>query len=1476
MLNIQNIKKSLLVFLFVIIVQISASSQTLIDFSTIPKSGTVLVYAHQDDDLIWMLPFWNISEKFIGSAMPATPVYEKIIHEQQAFLNNQGHNINYESNWITPWASITDEEYIWYYWNNDQRYSYLANDHLTAYWDNNNAELVRSEINKIKSKLEQYVASPGISRIITHNNWGEYGHQQHKAVNKAVRELAVKYRKDVWMLGCDNGNFEDVTVPGGFTYTVGNFDTNFYAGIRSIYIANEHWTWRTDFIPSGNHNFIKIVNDGNDMSNILTGEEVTLSGPYQGKPGAYIFDGIDNYLTLPGNNNTSFTIAMWIRPDQISAMDISKMTEYPSAATCDRSFYLRSNGHVTARINDGQSRTVTSTTSLSAGTWTHILMTGNGSSLKIYINGVLEGTVPAGQAVGYISPEFVLGQPQETSSFFKGQISDVRLYDYVLSDSEIATLAGSPPMTYTITASAGTTGTINPSGAVIVNQGSNRPFTITANSGYQITNVNVDGSSVGSVSSYTFNNVVANHTIAATFTPIATTNLTVSGVIANNKVYTGTTTAILNTGSAVLVGVLGGDVVSLVSTGATGTFANKNVGTSKVVTTSGFTLSGADAGNYTLTQPTTTANITAAGLTVSGVTAGNKVYNGTTAATLNTGSTALVGVLGGDVVSLVSSGASGTFANKYVGTAKVITTSGFTLEGTDAANYTLTQPATAANITTAGLTVSGITAGNKVYDGTTAATLNTGSATLVGVFGGDVVSLVSTGATGTFANKNIGTAKVVTTSGFTLSGDDAGNYTLTQPAITANITSIALTVTGVTANNKVYDRATTATLNTGSAALVGVFGTDVVNLNSSGATGTFAIKNVGTGKAVSTSGFTLIGSDEGNYTLTQPATIANITSIALNVTGITANNKVYDGTTAATLITASAVITGVLGTDAINLISSGSTGIFANKNVGTTKPVSISGFTIGGVDAINYTLTQPATIANITSIALTVTGITANNKVYDGTTTATLNTGSANLNGVLGTDVVVLISSGAAGTFANKNAGTAKSVSISGFTLRGIDAINYTLTQPFLTANITAAPLTVTGVSANNKVYDGTTIVLLNTGSALLPGVLGTDIVNVTPSGASGTITDKNIGIAKAVTVSDFKLGGADAGNYTLTQPSLTANVSAKTLTITANDLSKSYGTTLTFTGTEFTTTGLVSGDVVTGVTISSTGSPASADVAAYVISVAGGADINYDFTYVGGMLTVNKTPLIATADNKTKVYGSSNPVLSISYSGFKNGENTSVLDALPVAETVANMNSDAGNYDINPTGSADGNYSFIFNKGTLTINKADQVITFEEIPRGLRMTQKHQLNATASSGLQVSFEASDTNTGSLNSNLLTVNKEGNLRIAAMQEGDRNWNPAPVVTRSIVTLPTFDNISSLFTPNNDGMNDYWYIPDLEQYGKLQVTVYNRYGKTVYQSDSYKNNWDGTWNGYPLPSASYYYIIKSSEKGFIKGVVNIVR
>lgn len=71
-------------------------------------------------------------------------------------------------------------------------------------------------------------------------------------------------------------------------------------------------------------------------------------------------------------------------------------------------------------------------------------------------------------------------------------------------------------------------------------------------------------------------------------------------------------------------------------------------------------------------------------------------------------------------------------------------------------------------------------------------------------------------------------------------------------------------------------------------------------------------------------------------------------------------------------------------------------------------------------------------------------------------------------------------------------------------------------------------------------------------------------------------------------------------------------------------------------------------------------------------------------------------------------------------------------------------------------------------------------------------------------------------------------------------------------------------VPTAFTPTGDGYNDTWQLKNIELYPNCLVNVYNKWGKIVFQSTGYPINWDGTFDGRPLPMATYYYIIKLNE------------
>ena len=416
------------------------------------------------------------------------------------------------------------------------------------------------------------------------------------------------------------------------------------------------------------------------------------------------------------------------------------------------------------------------------------------------------------------------------------------------------------------------------------------------------------------------------------------------------------------------------------------------------------------------------------------------------------------------------------------------------------------------------------------------------------------------------------------------------------------------------------------------------------------------------------------------------------------------------------------------------------------------------------------------------------------------------------------------------------------------------------------TLTVNRAPLTIT---ADNKTknYGEALPVLTLTYTGLVNG----DTETTTPPSLSTSATSSSSAGSYAITAS-----GASDANYDLTYTDGTMSVEKAVLQVTADNKSKNYGDvnpvlSLSYSGFA----GTEDKNVINAEPVLTTTALQYSNTGTYPITASGGSDDNYAFSYNDGVLTINKINLIFTADNKTRDYYTANPDLTYTVTGFVNSETQSVLDLLPAISTTAIQSSSVDSYPITLSGGNDNNYSFIYVPGQMTITQATQVITFTSRPEKLLLKDAYPLAATSTSGLTVLFESLNPELATVSGNTLTAVANGNAMVKAYNPGDQNYYPAEV-TVTVEIYSTHKNILYLFTPNNDGINDYWELPDLDSWGNCNVKVYSRWGQLVFSEKDYNNLWDGTSNGDPLPEGPYYFIIDTENAGAIKGTVNLVR
>jgi uncharacterized repeat protein (TIGR03803 family) len=440
---------------------------------------------------------------------------------------------------------------------------------------------------------------------------------------------------------------------------------------------------------------------------------------------------------------------------------------------------------------------------------------------------------------------------------------------------------------------------------------------------------------------------------------------------------------------------------------------------------------------------------------------------------------------------------------------------------------------------------------------------------------------------------------------------------------------------------------------------------------------------------------TIAGGSDNNYTFTYVAGTLTIGKVTLTAT---ADNKSRDYGDANPPFT-------ITYSGFKNSENSGVIDVLPTASTAATvlSPVGSYPITVAGGSDNNYTFTYVAGTLTIGKATLTAT---ADNKSRDyGDANPPFTIAYSGFKNSENSGVIdVLPTASTAATILSP-------VGSYPITVAGGSDNNYTFTYVAGTLTIGKATLTAT---ADNKSRDyGDANPPFTIAYSGFKNSENSGVIDVLPTASTAATILSPVG-SYPITVA----GGSD-NNYTFNYVAGTLTIGKATLTATADNKSRDYGDanppfTITYSGFKNSE----NSGVIDVLSTASTAATVLSPVGSYPITVAGGSDNNYTFTFVAGTLTIGKATLLATADNKSRDYGDANPLLTITYSGFKNSENSGVIDVLPTASTAATVLSPVGSYPITVAGGSDNNYTFTYVAGTLSIGKATLMATADNKSR--------------------------------------------------------------------------------------------------------------------------------------------------------------
>ena len=611
------------------------------------------------------------------------------------------------------------------------------------------------------------------------------------------------------------------------------------------------------------------------------------------------------------------------------------------------------------------------------------------------------------------------------------------------------------------------------------------------------------------------------------------------------------------------------------------------------------------------------------------------------------------GLLGTDTLTSVSLASAGAPAPAPVAGSPYPITPSAAL-GTGVGNYTITYVDGELTVDRADpvIVVTGYTV---TYDGLP----HTAAGTASGVFGEDLSADLDLSAT---THTTVGATNDPWT--FT---DSTGNYTDDAGTVDNEILPAALTIT---ADDRTKTYGQTVTFAGTEFTVSGLLGTDTLTSVSLASAGAPAPAPVA-GSPYPITPSAAVGTGLANYAITYVDGRLTVDPAPLTITADD-RTKTYGQTV--TFAGTEFTVSGLLGTDTLTSVSLASAGAPAPAPVaGSPYPITPSAALGTGVGNYTITYVDGELTVDRADPVIVVTGYTV---TYDGLP----HTAAGTASGVFGEDLSADL---------DLSATTHTTVGATNDPWTFTDSTgNYTDDAGTVDNEILPAALTITA-DDRTKTY-GQTVTFAGT-EFTVSGLLGTDTLTSVSLASAGAPAPAPVA-GSPYPITPSAAVGTGLANYAITYVDGRLTVDPAPLTITADDQSKPSGAIFVFAGTEFTTTSMVGGDMVTSATITSAGASAAAPPGGYPIgiSAAVGAGLaNYTITYVDGTMTVgNTTPTIGDADVQTTA------TTAVSGSVTVSDPDTGQTVKLSISSGPTNgtaMVADDGSFTYTPTGNFTG-----------------------------------------------------------------------------------------------------------------------------------------------------------------------------------------